>query len=138
MRISAWAIRHPIPVTVLMIALTLAGIVAYNLLPIKRFPNLEFPVVTVSVTQSGAAPSEMEEQITRPVEDALTGIAGLRHTSSTVMLGSSTTAAEFEISPICKRRWIRFAPPSNAPARNCPKALTRQASPASMLPAPRS
>jgi len=97
MRISAWAIRHPIPVTVLMIALTLAGIVAYNLLPIKRFPNVEFPVVTVSVTQSGAAPSEMEEQITRPVEDALTGIAGLRHTSSTVMLGSSTTAAEFEI-----------------------------------------
>jgi len=97
MKISAWAIRHPIPVAVIMIALTLAGIWSYLLLPIKRFPNVEFPVVSVSVTQQGAAPSEMEQQITRPIEDALTGIAGLRHTSSTVTLGSSGTSAEFEI-----------------------------------------
>jgi HAE1 family hydrophobic/amphiphilic exporter-1 len=97
MKISAWAIRHPIPVAVIMIALTLAGIWSYLLLPIKRFPNVEFPVVSVSVTQQGAAPSEMEQQITRPIEDALTGIAGLRHTSSTVTLGSSSTSAEFEI-----------------------------------------
>ncbi|WP_343615034.1 efflux RND transporter permease subunit [Novosphingobium sp.] len=97
MKISAWAIRHPIPVAVIMIALTLAGIWSYLLLPIKRFPNVEFPVVSVSVTQQGAAPSEMEQQITRPIEDALTGIAGLRHTSSTVTLGASSTSAEFEI-----------------------------------------
>ena len=97
MKISAWAIRHPIPVAVIMIALTLAGIASYMMLPVKRFPNVEFPAVTVSVTQNGAAPSEMEQQITRPIEDALTGIAGLRHTTSTVRLGSSSTTAEFEI-----------------------------------------
>lgn len=97
MKISAWAIRHPIPVAVIMIALTLAGIASYMMLPVKRFPNVEFPVVSVTVTQSGAAPSEMEQQITRPIEDALTGIAGLRHTTSSVRLGSSSTSAEFEI-----------------------------------------
>lgn len=97
MKMSAWAIRNPIPVVVAMIGLSLAGIAAYLMLPVKRFPNVEFPIVMVTVTQQGAAPSEMEQQITRPVEDALTGIAGLRHTSSTVVLGASTTTAEFEI-----------------------------------------
>jgi len=96
-RVSAWAIRTPTPVVLIVIALTLAGLVAYLKLPIKQFPNVEFPIVLVSVTQSGAAPSEVESQITRPIEDALAGIAGLRHVSSTVSLGASSTTAEFEL-----------------------------------------
>lgn len=97
MRISAWAIRNPIIVAVIVVALTLAGVASYLMLPIKQFPNIEFPNISVTVTQSGAAPSEMETQITRPVEDAITGVAGLRHVSSTVTQGSSVTTAEFEI-----------------------------------------
>ena len=97
MRISAWAIRNPIPVAVLVIALTLAGIVSYLLLPVKQLPNAEFPIVVVTVTQSGAAPTEVEEQITRPIENALSGISGLRHTQSNVSLGVSSTTATFEI-----------------------------------------
>ncbi len=96
-KVSAWAIRNPIPVILLTIALTVAGIAAYIVLPVKRMPNVEFPIVLISVTQNGAAPSEIETQITRPIEDALSGISGLRHISSTVVLGSSTTTAEFEI-----------------------------------------
>jgi HAE1 family hydrophobic/amphiphilic exporter-1 len=96
-RVSAWAIRTPTPVVLMIIALTLAGMVAYWKLPIKQLPNVEFPIVVVSVTQSGAAPSEVETQITRPIEDALAGISGLRHVSSTVSLGASTTTAEFEL-----------------------------------------
>ncbi|MBB5685360.1 efflux RND transporter permease subunit [Sphingobium boeckii] len=96
-RVSAWAIRTPTPVVLLVIALTLAGLISYINLPVKQLPNVEFPIVVVSVTQSGAAPSEVESQITRPVEDALAGIAGLRHVSSTVSLGSSNTTAEFEL-----------------------------------------
>src|SRR3546814_13565851 len=72
-RVSAWAIRNPIPVVSLFLALTLAGLVAYLQLPIKQFPNIDFPIVTVTVTQSGAAPSEVENQITRSIENALTG-----------------------------------------------------------------
>jgi len=96
-RVSAWAIRNPIPVILLIVALTISGIGAYIILPVKRMPNVEFPIVLVSVTQNGAAPAEIETQITRPIEDALVGIAGIRHVSSTVVLGSSTTTAEFEI-----------------------------------------
>lgn len=97
MRISAWAIRNPIPVALLAIALTIIGIAAYIALPVKRFPNVEVPVISVTVTQIGAAPSEIETQITKPIEDALTGIAGLRHVNSSVTLGVSSTTAEFEI-----------------------------------------
>jgi hydrophobic/amphiphilic exporter-1 (mainly G- bacteria), HAE1 family len=96
-RVSAWAIRTPTPVILLVIALTLAGIASYLELPIKQLPNVEFPIVLVSVTQNGAAPAEVETQITRPIEDALAGISGLRHISSTVSLGVSSTTAEFEL-----------------------------------------
>jgi HAE1 family hydrophobic/amphiphilic exporter-1 len=96
-RVSAWAIRTPTPVMLLIAALTIAGLIAYIALPVKQFPNVEFPIVAVSVTQSGAAPAEVETQITRPIEDALAGIAGLRHISSTVSLGASNTTAEFEL-----------------------------------------
>jgi HAE1 family hydrophobic/amphiphilic exporter-1 len=96
-RVSAWAIRTPIPVVLIMIALTLAGMVSYAMLPVKQQPNIELPIVVVTVTQSGSAPSEVETQITRPIENALAGIAGIRHVSSTVTLGSSVTTAEFEL-----------------------------------------
>lgn len=97
MKVSAWAIRNPLIVTVLILTLTVAGLVSYFRLPIKQQPNVEFPIVVVSVTQRGAAPSEMEDQVTRPVENGLSGIAGLRHVTSNVTLGVSTTTAEFEI-----------------------------------------
>ncbi|WBH15829.1 efflux RND transporter permease subunit [Sphingomonas radiodurans] len=97
MYLSSWAIRNPIPVVLMVIALTLAGIASYRSLVVKQFPNIDFPSVQVTVTQNGAAASEVETQITRPIEDALTGIAGLRHVSSTVTLGSSVTTAEFEL-----------------------------------------
>ena len=97
MHLSAWAIRNPIPVIVLVIALTLAGVVSYTRLTVKRLPNVEFPLVTITVTQSGAAPTEMEQQISRPIETSLSGISGLRHVSTNVSLGVSTTSAAFEV-----------------------------------------
>ena len=97
LRISAWAIRNPTPVALLFLALTIAGLMSYATLPIKQFPNVAPPVVVVSVTESGAAPQEMENQITRPVEDALAGISNIKHLNSTVVLGASTTVIEFQL-----------------------------------------
>ena len=97
LRISAWGIRNPIPVAILFVALTIAGLIAYAKLPIKRFPNIAFPVAAVSVTQAGAAPAQMETQITRPVEDAIAGVSNVKHISSNVSLGVSTTSIEFEL-----------------------------------------
>jgi HAE1 family hydrophobic/amphiphilic exporter-1 len=96
-QISTWGIKNPVPVVLLFLALTVAGIAGYMLMPIKRFPEVSFPVITVTVTQSGAAPSEMETQITRPVEDAAVSVAGVKHISSTVTLGSSVTTVQFQI-----------------------------------------
>jgi HAE1 family hydrophobic/amphiphilic exporter-1 len=96
-RISAWAIRNPIPVAIMFIALAIAGLAAYGRLPIKHYPNIQFPAVNVTVTQSGAAPAEMENQITRPVENALAGVEYVKHISSAVSLGSSSTSIEFEL-----------------------------------------
>ncbi len=96
-RISAWAIRNPTPVALLFVALTIAGLMAFANLPKKQFPNVALPIVVVSVTESGAAPQEMENQITRPVEDAIAGVSNIKHLTSTVVLGASTTVIEFEL-----------------------------------------
>ncbi|MEO8812893.1 MAG: efflux RND transporter permease subunit, partial [Caulobacteraceae bacterium] len=96
-RISAWAIRNPIPIAVLFIAAVLAGLVSYAALPIKNYPNINFPAVAVTVTRAGAAPAEMESQITRPVENALAGLSNVQSISSTVTQGVSTTVIQFEL-----------------------------------------
>jgi HAE1 family hydrophobic/amphiphilic exporter-1 len=95
--ISAWAIRNPIPVAVLFLVLSIAGISGYRSLPIKLYPDVSFPIVQVNVTLSGAAASEVETQITREVEAAVSNVAGVNHVQSTVMQGSSSTTIEFEI-----------------------------------------
>jgi HAE1 family hydrophobic/amphiphilic exporter-1 len=97
LRISAWAIQNPIIVTVVFAALTIAGVFAYLVLPVKQFPNISFPAVTVSVSQNGASPAELETQVTRPVEDSLAGISGIKDIRSSVSLGSSITTVNFEI-----------------------------------------
>jgi len=95
--ISAWAIKNPVPVAVLFLGLILAGLISYAGLPIKQYPNVQFPVIAVTVTQNGAAPGEMETQITRPVEDALAGVTGVKTVQSVVTQGVSTTSMQFEI-----------------------------------------
>ena len=97
LKISAWAIRNPTPVALLFIALVIVGIASYMALPVKQFPNVSFPAVTVTVTQNGAAPGEMETQITRPIEDALASIPNVKTVRSSVVQGASTTTLEFEL-----------------------------------------
>jgi HAE1 family hydrophobic/amphiphilic exporter-1 len=93
--ISAWAIRNPVATIVLFLLLTVAGLVAYPLLRINNTPDLDLPVVVVTVAQPGAAPTELETQVTRRVEDAVAGLGDVRHITSTVLDGASTTVIEF-------------------------------------------
>ncbi|HUZ11426.1 MAG TPA: efflux RND transporter permease subunit [Caulobacteraceae bacterium] len=97
LRISAWAIRNPVPVAVLFIALVIAGVFSYFLLPVKNFPNIDFPVVVVTVTQNGAAPSELKTQVTRPLEDALQSLTNVNAISSDITQGESDTRIQFNI-----------------------------------------
>ncbi|MBP0614478.1 efflux RND transporter permease subunit [Jiella mangrovi] len=95
--ISAWAIRHPLPTIVLFLALALSGVWGFMQLRINNMPDIDFPMVKVTVTQTGASPTEIETQVTDLVENAVSTISGVESVSSTISEGSSVTAIEFEL-----------------------------------------
>ena len=96
-KISGAAIRNPIPSLVLFAVLMLLGTVAFQALPITRAPNIDIPVIEVTVTQSGAAPGELELQVTKRIEDAVASISGVKHIQSSVTDGVSATGIEFRL-----------------------------------------
>lgn len=97
LNVSAWSIRKPIPSIVLFIILMVLGWFSFMKLPITRFPNIDLPLIAVTVTQSGSAPSELQNQVTKRVEDAVAGINGVKHITSAITEGVSTTTIEFQI-----------------------------------------
>ncbi len=94
---SAWSIRNPVPPILLFVVLIALGLYSFFHLPITKFPNIDVPVISVTVTDVGSAPAELETQVTKKVEDAIAGISGVKHMTSTVTDGSSTTAVEFRL-----------------------------------------
>ena len=94
-RISAWSISNPVPTSVLFLVLTVIGLFCFFQLGIDENPNIDMPIVSVTVSEAGAAPSELETQVTRKVEDAVAGIGNIKHITSTVNEGVSTTTIEF-------------------------------------------
>jgi multidrug efflux pump subunit AcrB len=97
MNFSAWAIRNPIAPILAFVLLTIVGIQSFLTLPITRFPNIDVPLVAITVVQSGAAPSEIEAQVTKEIEDAVAGITGVDDIMSTVSDGISTTNVIFRM-----------------------------------------
>ena len=95
MNFVTWSIRNPVPVIVLFIGLTVAGLISFPKLGVLDRPDIEFPAVVVTVTYPGVAPTQMESEITRKVEDAVATIAGIEQMTSTVDEGASTTSIEF-------------------------------------------
>ncbi|MGH1588278.1 efflux RND transporter permease subunit [Methylobacterium phyllosphaerae] len=97
LNVSAWAIRKPLPSVVLFLVLMILGLVSFRALPITRFPNIDIPIVSVTITQSGAAPAELQTQVTKWVEDSVAGVKGVKHILSTITEGTSTTTIEFRL-----------------------------------------
>ncbi|MCC0805766.1 efflux RND transporter permease subunit [Methylobacterium sp. W2] len=97
LNISAWAIRKPITSIVLFLVLMILGLVSFRSLPITQFPNIDIPIVAIQVTQAGAAPSELQTQVTKVVEDAVAGVKGVKHIISTISEGVSATTIEFRL-----------------------------------------
>jgi len=96
-QISAWSIRNPVIPLVLFTALLLAGIVSFMRMDVTNNPDVDFPGVQVNITQPGAAPTEIENQITQRVESALRSINGVNSIQSSAGEGFSNTFVEFEI-----------------------------------------
>ncbi|MGO4909799.1 efflux RND transporter permease subunit [Pseudorhodobacter sp. W20_MBD10_FR17] len=97
MNFSAWSIRNPVAPLLAFFLLMMLGWQSFNALPITRFPNIDVPLVAVSVSQPGAAPAEMENQVTKKIEDAVAGINGVKNVRSTVNDGVSTTVVEYNM-----------------------------------------
>ena len=95
--LSAWAIRHPTMPLVLFFVLTFLGVVSFIRLPINLNPDISFPLIIVQVSQPGAAPAEIESQVTQKVEGAVRSVSGVRNISSRASEGGSFTSVEFEI-----------------------------------------
>ncbi len=97
MNFSAWSIRNPLPAVLLFFVLCALGVMSFFKLPITRFPNIDLPLVSITVTDPGVAPSELETQISKRVEDAVANIAGARKVMSNLTEGTSTTVVEFRM-----------------------------------------
>ncbi|MEP7316489.1 MAG: efflux RND transporter permease subunit, partial [Sphingomicrobium sp.] len=95
--ISSWCIQNPVPPIVLFIGLLLAGIVAFMQMDVNNNPDIDFPAVSVDISQPGAAPTEMENQITQRVESAIRGVNGVDEINSTIREGFSSTFVQFDI-----------------------------------------
>jgi len=95
--ISSWSIQNPVAPIVLFVALTLAGIMSFIAMPINDSPEITFPAVSVVVAQPGAAPTELETQITQRVEAAVRNLEGVDEISSTIQEGQSQTFVQFTI-----------------------------------------
>jgi HAE1 family hydrophobic/amphiphilic exporter-1 len=87
------ALRRPITTVMVFLALTLIGLIATRLLPLEQFPDITFPGMQVTIPYAGSTPEEIEELITRPVEEALSTLSGIKELRST----SRENEAEFQI-----------------------------------------
>ncbi len=95
--ISAWSIRNPVPSLVLFFMLTVAGIFSFHSMQVNDSPDIDFPVVIVSVGQPGAAPSELETQVTQKIEAAVRSLQGIDEIDSRVTEGQSLTIVQLAI-----------------------------------------
>ncbi len=85
MKHTEFAMRRPVTTVVVFVALALVGLIASRLLPLEKFPDIEFPGIFVQIPYQGSTPEEVERLITRPVEEALATLSGVEQ-----MFSSST------------------------------------------------
>ena len=98
MNISALFIHRPAGTTLLTIALALAGLIAYQFLPVAPLPQVEFPTIQVQAQLPGASPEIMASAVATPLERQFGRIAGLNEMTSTSYLGSTNISLQFDLS----------------------------------------
>jgi len=97
LNVSTWSIHNPIPVILLFILLTLAGLMAFAGMKVQNFPDLDLPTVTVSAAWPGASPAQVETEVARRIENALATLQGVKHIRSSVTDGQANLTVEFQL-----------------------------------------
>jgi multidrug efflux pump subunit AcrB len=95
--VSSWSIRNPLPALLFFVLLTLAGAIAYGSMKVQNFPDLDLPTIQVTANLPGAAPSQLETDVARKIENALAPLQGLKHITTKVQDGAVTLTAEFRL-----------------------------------------
>ena len=98
MFLSDTSIKRPVLASVLGLLLIGIGLVSASRLPLREYPNIDPPIVTIRTSYSGASANVVENRITQPIEDRIAGIAGINYINSTSQDGISSIQIEFDIS----------------------------------------
>src|SRR5579863_6212726 len=98
MNISEPFIRKPIATSLLVAAITLAGVTAYRLLPVSPLPEVEFPTISVSASLPGASPATMASSVATPLERQFGRIAAVTEMTSSSSLGSTSVTLQFDLN----------------------------------------
>ena len=97
MNISTTFIKRPVATTLLMMGILVFGWMSYLRLPLSENPNIDYPVIIVSATLSGASPETMDTSVAKPLEKQLSTIASIKNMTSTNKLGRTMVRVEFEL-----------------------------------------
>ena len=97
MNVSSWSIRNPIPAVMLFVLLSVAGFIAFGSMKVQNFPDLDLPTISVTASLPGAAPSQLETDVARKLENALAPLQGLKHITTKVQDGVVSITAEFRL-----------------------------------------
>ena len=97
-------ILRPVATSLLMVAILLAGIVAYRVLPLSALPEVDYPTIQVVTLYPGASPDVMTSSITAPLERQFGQMPGLNQMSSTSSGGASVITLQFSLDSVARRR----------------------------------
>lgn len=98
MKIWDISIRQPVFMTMVLVAGIVMGIYSYFRMPVDLYPNIEFPIAVVTTIYPGASPTEVEDQVTRKLEDELATISGIDTVQSTSSEGLSNIILQFDLN----------------------------------------
>lgn len=98
MQLPELSIRRPVLATVMSLLIVLVGLICYDRLAVRQIPNVDEPIVTVATTYPGANARVIESQITKPIEDALSGIEGIDFINSVSRAESSQVTVRFKLN----------------------------------------
>ncbi len=97
MFLSDLSIKQPVLATMMMVALAVLGVSSYRQLKVDQFPNVEFPIVTVTTVYAGASPEAVEREVTKKIEEAINTVQGIKHVESTSQEGVSNILIFFRL-----------------------------------------
>ena len=97
MKISSFCIRRPVFALMLILALVVFGLTAYSGLGLSFFPDVDFPIVTITVIYQGAAQETVETEVTDVIEEAVNTISGIKSLRSESTEGLAQIFVEFEL-----------------------------------------